>query len=217
MTLPVRKFADQFPHTSVDSSCSYRSGGLRSSTPLIIPTDRRIFGLFQRNIPSFLRERQRKMVPGGASPLSRCSMPHSGNANRFKGRCSGDREVGQTKTETGYERAGRKTCKGTRRRQVCRVLSIDAKGFEERLRRGECFELSCFFRVSVLSRNLLRLSWLRSNHPLLRRGTSVSLLDGIIMIRRYVSHFSLRSVPRRDFAYISASRIPLSSLICFLS
>ena len=60
-------------------------------------------------------------------------MPYRGDTNRFEGRLPSDREAGETKAETGYQRAGRKACKRAWCRQVRGVFSIDAKGFEERL------------------------------------------------------------------------------------
>ena len=100
-TLGLFDTAGTFPHTTPNGSLNlipavilYRSGGLRSSAPIIIPTDRRIPGLFQCNIAGILRERQGEMVPRSAPPLSWCSMPYRRNTGRFEGRFTGDREAG---------------------------------------------------------------------------------------------------------------------------
>ena len=109
-TLGLFDTAGTFPHTTdldglnlTPTVILCRSRGLRSSAPVIIPTDRCIPCLFQCNVTSVLRERQGEMVPRSTSSLSWCSLPYRRNTNRFEGRLASDRETGSAKAETGYE------------------------------------------------------------------------------------------------------------------
>jgi hypothetical protein len=75
-----------------------RSRGLWPPPPAVVPADGCLLGLLQCNLTRILRERQRKMVPGGSSSLSWCSMPHRGDPNRSERWLASYREIGKAET-----------------------------------------------------------------------------------------------------------------------
>ena len=76
------------------------------------------------------------MVSRGPPPLPWRTLPDRRHTNRLARRSAGIRETAETEAEAYHERTRREDREGVGGSQVCGVLSTDAEGLEERLRRG---------------------------------------------------------------------------------
>lgn len=114
-----------------------RSGGLRSSSPIVVPPNGCILGLLLRHLACFVWERQRKVAPRGSPPLPRCPLLDCRNPGRFARWCCSRREVVASEAETNFGRERWASLPRAERHQVRRVLCPDPEGFEERLWRGD--------------------------------------------------------------------------------
>ena len=146
------------------------------------------------------------MVPRSTSSLSGGSVPYSWNTSRSSGWLAGNRKVGEAEAEAGRDWTGWETCKGTWSSQVRWMLGSDAKGFEERVWRGEFFSPVviplCWVMLKPFSLPLslghCSCTWTSCCEGQ-EKVVCYPLMNDLIHILHYICHSWIHSTPRSGY------------------